>query len=52
MTDLEVLLAYLERQWLPIEVKVAYDRVRHGEHDLQQEIDRLKARMRPDAAHF
>jgi hypothetical protein len=52
MTDLEVLLAYLGTQWLPIPVKEAYDRVSRGEHDLQQEIERLKARMKPDAAYF
>lgn len=28
MSDLEVVLAYLERQWLPVAVGEAYDRLR------------------------
>lgn len=28
MTDLEIVLNFLERQWLPVSVKEAYDRLR------------------------
>lgn len=52
MTDIDVLLAYLGTQWLPIPVKEAYDRVSRGEHQLKAEIEQLKARMKPDAAYF
>ena len=55
VTDLEVLLDYLSQQWLPPPIKEAFDRVAAGHDELmacRQEIERLRARMKPDAAYF